>query len=108
MMEIEDSLFEQTVNQELFEMLLREYFSTQVDNPPKQVHLTVDEMNAMRYACGYVPHSLLKRYQVKSGQKYAQFVECLGNMAVVGEGGDLMSYTKIWFEKVNRRAFSSK
>ena len=74
----------------------------QACKPQEQVHVTVDELNEMRYACGYVPHSLLKRFQVRSGEKYSQFVECLGNMAVTGEGGDLMSYTKMWFERVNR------
>ena len=28
-----------------------------------------DELNAMQYACGYVPHKLLKRYETRRGGK---------------------------------------
>ena len=68
--------------------------------------LTKDELNSMQYACGYVPHQLLKKYEKRNGTKYSQFVECLGNMAVVSEESsrDLLSYTKLWMEKVNRGA----
>ena len=50
-----------------------------------QVVLTPDELNAMQYACGYVPHKLLKKYEMRRGQKAKCFVECLGNMAVVSD-----------------------
>ena len=57
----------------------------------------------MRYACGYVPHNLLKKYEKLKGLKEKHFVECLGNMAVVSEEDlDYLSYTKLWMEKVNR------
>ena len=58
----------------------------------------------MQYACGYVPHKLLKRYESRTGGKAKHFVECLGNMAVVCEDhdGDLLAYTKLWLERVNR------
>ena len=44
----------------------------------------------MSYACGYIPHVLLERYEVRDGNVVSQYVECLGNMAV--EGDELMTY----------------
>ena len=38
----------------------------------------------MRYACGFVPYRLLRKYENNSDEKSVQFVECLGNMAVAG------------------------
>ena len=67
--------------------------------------LTDDELNAMQFACGFVPHKLLKKYETRSGQKVEQFVACLKNMAVTiddDDDKDLLSYTKVWFEVVNR------
>ena len=42
--------------------------------------LSTDELNALRYACGYVPHNLLKKFQDRSGTKFDQFVECLDSV----------------------------
>ena len=60
----------------------------------------------MQYACGYVPHKLLKRYESRRGAKVGRFVECLGNMAVVCEDSDpdLLAYTRLWIERVNRES----
>lgn len=66
------------------------------------VELSRDELNAMRYACGYVPRSPLKKYKSKSGAAYSQYVRCLGDVAVKEEGGDLFTYTRKWFDQVNR------
>lgn len=68
----------------------------------KDVVFTSDELNVMRYACGYVAHSLLKKYEKRAGEKFSQFVVCLGEMAVVGEGEDLLAYTRTWINLVNR------
>ncbi len=64
-------------------------------------------LNAMRYACGYVPHKLLKKYEKRSGEKCGEkYTKCLGDMAVIGEEGeesdDLLLYTRKWFDLVNR------
>lgn len=58
----------------------------------------------MQYACGYVPHKLLRRYEARKGEKARRFVECLGNMAVVAEDNDpdLLAYNRLWIERVNR------
>ena len=68
------------------------------------VEISSDELNLMQYACGYVPFKLIREHKTRQGRKYENFVECLGNMAVVSELGDhdLFSYTKVWFETVNR------
>ena len=58
----ENHLLMQSVNQELFQQMLSSYFArecTSIRASDKQVVLTPDELNAMQYACGYVPHKLL-------------------------------------------------
>ena len=71
---------------------MSEYFASQSAHSsesvatPVELHVTSDELNAMRYACGYVPCSLLKKYETKGGDIYSQYVQCLGHMAVEGEG----------------------
>ena len=63
-------------------------------------HFT-NELNVLRYACKYVEHKLLKQYEKKHGDMAVQYVACLGEMAVEGEGSDLLAYTKQWLESVN-------
>ena len=101
------NFFFQSVHQVLFQEKLKMFMAqdcprSSTDKEPAS--LTKDELNAMQYACGYVPHKLLKKYEKRSGNKYSQFVECLGGMAVLSEESsqDLLSYTKCWMEKVDR------
>ena len=70
----------------------------------QSLELPSDELNALRYACGYVPYALLKWYEKRSSNKYDEFIECLGEMAVHSDVGseDFLSYTREWLEKVNR------
>ncbi len=51
---------------------------------------------------GFVPDSLLKRFEKRKGEKFSRFITCLGDMGVVGEGSDIMLYTTKWFDLVNR------
>ena len=37
------------------------------------VHFTKDELNALRYASGFVPLKLLRKYERKKGEKFDQF-----------------------------------
>ncbi len=104
-MSIDDCLLEQSLYQEVFEMSLKEHFVAVCQKTVAsvgEVRLSADELNVLRYVSGYVAHQLLKRYERKSTDVYEQYVTCLGEMAVAGEGGDLLSYTTIWMEKVNR------
>lgn len=64
--------------------------------------LTANELNVVRYVGGYVARSVLKKYERMRSEVASQFVECLGAMAVEGEGGDVLVYTRNWMEKVNR------
>ena len=105
-----DQLFDQAVNLFLFEDLLKGYFKVYVHATPHQhilstdcQHLSKDELNALRYACGYVAHKLLKKYEKEHDNgKFAQYEMCLGNMAVFGDTSDFTKYTTEWLEKVNR------
>ena len=103
--EVQDPLLYQSLLSELFEVLLKEHF--QESNSRQQgeqvsIELTTDELNVLRYACGYVARVILKKYEKKSGEVASQYIQCLGDMAVEGEGEDLQEYTKKWFEIVNR------
>lgn len=105
---IDDPLLEQSFFQEIYEMLMKEYFeSISVSGSSRNTvdidSITTDEMNVIRYACGYVARSLLKRYERKSGDVYEEYVACLGDMAVEGDNEtDLLSYTRKWLDLVNR------
>lgn len=87
-------------------MILRQHFSAissaVAPTPAPVVEMTTDELNALQYAAGYVPHALLKKYEKRTGQKYEAFIECLGDMAVESEDTDFLEYTKKWIGKVNR------
>ena len=96
----------QSLYDEIYSLLVKEYFSSIAVQSPSSasaaVSFTDDELNAMRYACGYIPHVLLKKYEVRDGNIFAQYVECLGNMAVEGEGDNL---TSKWFTQVTEVAY---
>ena len=98
--EDQDQLFMQSVNQEIFQLMLVDYMEDKEKtraSSDQQITLSTDELNAMQYACGYVPHKLIKRYESRRGTKVRRFVECLGNMAVVCEDSDpdLLAYTRL-------------
>ena len=101
---IDDQLLEQSVLQELFELCLKEMAegSTTETEDTRNVNMSADELNVIRYVSGYVARQLLRKYEKKSGEVHDQFVICLSEMAVEGEGSDLLYYTKKWMEIVNR------
>lgn len=105
-----DLLFIQSVNQELFQLMVVDYMEDKEKRKAsreQQVTLSTDELNAMQYACGYVPHKLLKRYESRRGVNVRRFVDCLGNnMAVVCEDSDpdLLAYTRLWIDRVKRES----
>lgn len=112
LVDMDEKLFNQTVNVVVYEQLLKQHFLA--DGTPKssvdddqEVQMSKDEINALRYASGYVPMKLLKKYEKKGkkkklGEKAEQFEMCLGNMAVTSEETDFTQYTSEWFHKVNR------
>ena len=109
LVDVEENLFNQTVNVVVYKQLLKQHFAA--DRPSKggvdadqEIQLSKDEMNALRYASGYVPMKLLKKYEKKGkkfGKKAEQFEMCLGNMAVTSQETDFTQYTSEWFHKVD-------
>ena len=70
----EDPLLMQAVLRLLFEDCMTEYFVKEKEGASarstvrdKAAELTSDEMNTLRYACGYVAHSLLKKFEKRKG-----------------------------------------
>ena len=101
--ESKEPLFYQSVNLLIFEELLKNYFragDTVQRESREEIQFSKDELNAMRYACGYVALKVLKKYEKKKDHPECEM--CLGNMAVTGETNDFTSYTSEWFEKINR------
>ena len=99
-----NQLFQQSVNMKVFQMLLKESFTSLSAGASGSsvVQLTGDEFNVMRYACGFVPHKLLKKYEAGRIKRSPQCIECLGNMAVASENEDYQSYSRHWIDIVNR------
>lgn len=105
---IDDPLLEQSIYQHVFERLVQEYFSSHssasVPVPSTIVtDIASDELNVMRYISGYVGRSLLRKYEKKSNPVY---VACLSEMAVEGEGDDVLSYTKSGLKRSIGEGFS--
>ena len=102
---ISDPITMQSVFQQLFENSVIAHFaslSSHVDTQIDTSELTFDDLNVLRYACGFVAHSLLKKFDKRKGQKYALFVDCIGEIAVAGDGENVLEYTRKWFDIVNR------
>lgn len=98
----------QYVNQKLYEKQMKSHFSTDCEptaaDPAscEYPEITVDEENIIRYAAGYVPYKLMKKYEHQPSATARYFVECLGNMAINGEESSLMEYTSKWISLCNR------
>ena len=58
----------------------------------------------IRYAAGFVPFKLLKRYEKSSTMDVVCFTdhECLSSLAVNGDESSLLEYTAKWTRLVNR------
>ena len=87
----------QPVTGRLYADLIKNYFTyegdtSNIETPP----ITTDEENIIRYAAGYVPFKLLKKYEKCSSVEAMQFVECLTGMAVNSKESNLMEYIRNW------------
>ena len=61
-----EQMLSQTINSVLFEDILKEYFAvspSKMSTNSEDVQFTKDELNALRYASGYVPIVLLKAFE---------------------------------------------
>ena len=97
----------QSINRLIFNEILTEHFSTNhassaMSSRPLSVHMSSEEENAIRYASGFVTMRLKKIYEQEHTNKARQFVECLANMSVEGDGSNFYEYTKIWISTINR------
>ena len=96
-----DTLVCQTVNQKLFEEIIKGRFDVQ-PRKSSQASLTHDEECVVRYASGYIPFVLMKKHEKNTSEASVAIIECLGSMAVNGDDSDFLQYTKNWLEKVNK------
>lgn len=95
----------QAISRHLFNHAMIEYFKEHFGSEhcgKSSITLLVEEDNALRYASGYVAMRLSKKFERKSGDKAAQFVECLSQMANMGSDTSFYQYTKEWVESINR------
>ena len=67
------------------------------DRTTSQASFTSDDANALRYAAGYVPFALKKKLAHRP-----EFVKCLEQLEVKGEGDTYLAYTTEWIKLVNR------
>ena len=82
-----DPLVQQYVNQKMYEDLIKSLSSVRPSaTAATKPSLTPDEENIVRYASGYVPMALIKRFETHVTERSISIVECLSAMAVDGEG----------------------
>ena len=89
-------LLTQHVNQKPFEGLLTKDVMC-ADRTTSQASFTSDDANALQYAAGYVPFALKKKLAHRP-----EFVKCLEQLEVKGEGDTYLAYTTEWIKSVNR------
>ena len=93
-------LLTQHVNQKLFEcMLTEEARCNSMEHSVSQASksLSSSEANALRYSAGYVPFALKKKLEHRP-----EFVKCLEQLEVKGEGDSYLAYTTTWINSINR------
>ena len=101
-----DPLLMQHCNTKVFEQIVKSNFSLPEAACNNSSQLTDDEENGLRYAAGFVIRSVRKKI-AKAHHPYKSGM--LAVLALLKEesddstgGGDYLSYTKTWIEKVNR------
>ena len=100
-----DALVYQMVNQALYEDKIKAHFaagSSITKSSCIQRALNREEECILRYAAGYVPFVLLRKYEKCVSESSVQFIECLSKMVIFGEETDFLKYTRAWIEQVNR------
>ena len=105
-------LFSQVVTRKLMDEVVQVAFPMQEVGTEElqQGTLKADEEQALRYAAGYVPMKLQKKYKKQTDNPTAiKYVEFLSDMHEGDDEGagssadvDFLQYTKLWVEKVSR------
>ncbi len=96
---------QQAVNRHQFEKLLIDAVksrTTIAPAPKPRLELTIEEDNSIRYASGYVAMKLLHKYKKMTTDNAVHFVECLSNMASLGEEASFYDYTLEWMSSIDR------
>ena len=99
-----DTLLQQMINDIVFNDIVKFHTPVESRSTPKK-QLSPLEETIIRYASGYVPRSLIKRYVSREEEKYAVFVDCLINMSASCQESidcSFFDYTKRWTSIVNR------
>ena len=110
-----DHFLPETVSQMIFDDTLSSAASSSsqisVTEPQASKTLTGDKENAIRFASGFVPHHLLKRYRKDASKEGQATRQCLQGMAGKDQAEFLSDhhlaytfydYTTVWLEKVDR------
>lgn len=109
-MEINDIsvMLTQIINDQLFQELIKHHTTIVEHDKPSKPELSTLEETILRYATGFIPCKLIKRFKLLKGPKYAIFVECLLHLHVSDHCDDesiessFLDYTKHWTNIVNR------
>ena len=99
-----NALLLQSITQYIVEAKMKLFFPSKATNSICKVlgEITEDEKNIIMYACGYVPVTLIYRYEKRKGEKYSSFVRCLLHMAIGTYEDTFYGYARRWFENINR------
>lgn len=104
-----DPLWPQTTSRLMFEDMLVEtlkgkHLQGRVPalKEHQQLHMAADQENVLRYAAGFVPYKLLRKYKQKDTEEAGAIVDCLVEMAVSGEDSSFLEYTAEWTKAINR------
>ena len=99
-------LWPQTISRLIFEDSLAKRLSEKRSkgavSTEESAVIQADQENALRYAAGFVPFKLLKKYKKKDTEEAAAIVNCLSNMAVQVEESSFLAYTSEWIKAINR------
>ncbi len=96
-----DPMVSQTANHKMYEEMIKAKFGV-VSRKSSLATLSKDEECVVRYAAGYIPFVLLKKYHNSHSMVSASIVECLSSMAVNGDESNFLEYTRDWLVKINR------
>ena len=92
----------QTVNQEQYEDKVKANFAVASGSVTSQTaNLSHGEECSLRYAAGYVPFIMLRKYEKCTSDTSVQYIECLSNMAIYSGETDFFKYTGAWIEQIN-------
>ena len=104
-----DPLLIQYTFDKMFEETLKWKFDCSIETE-EFADLTSHDHNALRYAAGFIPHSLMKKISRGSHPSKESFLSCLSSMGSKGQHQDdtvetYQAFTKKWITAVNRGGF---